>query len=69
MPVEDAVVPTVTVSLIKSVRVLPGQSTTTMVKIGKDTPVGNSWLLESSTEELSDRVGVQMEDSLLDPSR
>ena len=69
VPVEDTVVPTVTVSLIKSVRVLPGQSTTAIVKIGKVTPVGNSWLLESSTEELSDWVGVQMEDSLLDPSR
>ena len=46
-----------------------GQFTTAIVKIDKVTPVGNSWLLESSTEELSDRIGVQMEDSLLDPSR
>ena len=69
VPVEDAVVPTVTVSLIESVRVLPGQSATAIVKIDKVTPVGNSWLLESSTEELSDQVGVQIEDYLVDPSR
>ena len=67
-PVGDAaVVPTVTVSLIDSVRVLPGQSTIATVKVDRATQEGKWWLLESGTEEPDNWVGVQLEDTLLDP--
>ena len=67
VPVENlAVVPTVTVSLLKSVQVLPGQSTIATVKMDKTTQVENLWLLEYSSVEMENRVGVQVEDSLLD---
>ena len=64
MPKEDtAVVPTVKVRLIKSVR---GQSTVAVVQVDKTAQEGNLWLVESSAEELGYGMGIQMEDSLLD---
>ena len=70
VPEEDtAVVPTVKVRLIKSVRVLPGQSTVAVVQVDKTAQEGNLWLVEFSAEELGYGIGIQIKDLLDSRSR
>ena len=65
-PDQEAVVPTIRVQLVQSVRLPPRQSTFVQVRVDTDGP-HDSILVEHDTE-IEDATGLQVEDALLCPT-